>query len=606
MKKLLILVLALFCGQVWAQKVKPISSIKELVDSITTVVQQKKIPGLMLGITGRDSVLYAGGMGYADLIAHRRVDKQTLFRMGSITKSIVALAIMKLTEEGKLKLTDKLRDLAPEIPFHNPWESTDPVRVVNLLDHTTGFDDFKLNRMYSLARTDFDTKQMMLLQTPSMICRWRPSERFSYNNVNYAILGYLIAKRTGLSYDRYLTEAVMRPLGMVHSNFNLYSKYPLRDAKEYTMQDGKLQQVPSATFLIGPAGALWADSEDMVRLVQCFLGNTHGVIKQSSIEKMEQSQSSLSSRAGILGGYGAGIENFDGFRGHSGMLGTFRSCYRYNRELGLGFVVCSNGNGLASIENLITAFLSQGQSPKKGKTTTLDKKAIAPYLGYYQVENPRFKLLGFIDRLLLLKVEQRNDRLQFNMLVKKFKVLPTGQLTFTNSALNTPNIAFFRNKNKRVLVMNGRYCEQVSGAWALISRSILLISCLLVTLSFIPAFVTCVRKRKYSRQERLMSGLPVLATVCLAMAMLAFGTVYSSSHLLYKLATVTTSSVLIFAGTLFFGLLSVVNFVYSLSYFNASRNRFLSWYLLATALSLMIITVFLLSNGWLGLRTWAL
>ncbi|MCK8495254.1 beta-lactamase family protein [Spirosoma sp. RP8] len=606
MKKLLILVLALFCGQVWAQKVKPISSIKELVDSITTVVQQKKIPGLMLGITGRDSVLYAGGMGYADLIAHRRVDKQTLFRMGSITKSIVALAIMKLTEEGKLKLTDKLRDLAPEIPFHNPWESTDPVRVVNLLEHTTGFDDFKLNRMYSLARTDFDTKQMMLLQTPSMICRWRPSERFSYNNVNYAILGYLIAKRTGLSYDRYLTEAVMRPLGMVHSNFNLYSKYPLRDAKEYTMQDGKLQQVPSATFLIGPAGALWADSEDMVRLVQCFLGNTHGVIKQSSIEKMEQSQSSLSSRAGILGGYGAGIENFDGFRGHSGMLGTFRSCYRYNRDLGLGFVVCSNGNGLASIENLITTLLSKGRLPKKDKTTALDKKAITPYLGYYQVENPRFELLGFIDRLLLLKVGEENDTLQFNLLVKKFKVLPTGPLTFTNSASNTPNIGFFRNKNKRVLVINGRYCEQVSGAWALISRSILLIACLLATLSFVPALVIFITKQRYSHQERLMSGLPVLATLFLATAMLAFGTVYSSSHLLYKLAHVTTTSVLIFAGPLFFGLLSVVNFVYSLSYFNASRNRFLSWYLLATALSLMIITVFLLSNGWLGLRTWAL
>ncbi|MVM40748.1 serine hydrolase [Spirosoma sp. HMF3257] len=488
MKKLLILYLALFCGQVWAQKAKPINSIKELVDSITTIVQQKKIPGLMLGITNRDSVLYAGGIGYADLNAHRRVNKQTLFRMGSITKSIVALAIMKLAENGKIRLTDKLRDLAPEIPVHNPWESTNPVQVVNLLEHTTGFDDFKLNRMYSLAPTELDARQMMRLQTSSMICRWRPSERFSYNNVNYAILGYLIAKLSGISYDRYLTETIMRPLGMVHSNFNLYSQHPLLDAKEYTMQEGKLQLVPSATFLIGPAGALWSDAEDMVRLIQCFLGNTHGVIRQSSLERMEQPQSSLSARAGIRSGYGAGTEDFDGFRGHSGILGTFRSCYRYNRDLGLGFVVCSNGNGLATIESLITTFLLQGRSLPKGKTTALDKKAITPYLGYYQVENPRFKILGFVDRLLLLKVEQEDDTVQFNMLVKKFKVLPTGPLIFTNSAFNTSTIVFLKNGNKRILVMNGRYCEQVSGIWALTSRSILLVSCLLAVLSFMPPY----------------------------------------------------------------------------------------------------------------------
>ena len=558
----------------------------------------------MLGITNRDSVLYAGGIGYAALNAHRRVNKQTLFRMGSITKSIVALAIMKLAENGKIRLTDKLRDLAPEIPVHNPWESTNPVQVVNLLEHTTGFDDFKLNRMYSLSPTELDASQMMLLQTSSMICRWRPSERFSYNNVNYAILGYLIAKLSGISYDRYLTETIMRPLDMVHSNFNLYSQYPLLDAKEYTMQDGKLQLVPSATFLIGPAGALWSDAEDMARLIQCFLGNTHGVIKQSSIERMEQPQSSLSARAGIRSGYGAGTEDFDGFRGHSGLLGTFRSCYRYNRDLGLGFVVCSNGNGLATIESLITTFLLQGRSLPKGKTTALDKKAITPYLGYYQVENPRFKILGFVDRLLLLKVEQEDDTLQFNILVKKFKVLPNGPLLFTNSAFNTSNIVFLKNGNKRILVMNGRYCEQVSGIWALISRSILLVSCLLAALSFMPPILTLVGKQKHSRQKRLMSGLPVVATSCLAIAILAFGTVYNSSHLLYKLTSMTTTSLLIFGGTLLFGLLSIANLAYTLAYFNVSRNRLLAWYGLATAASLIVVTIFLLTNGWLGLRTW--
>ena len=64
---------------------------------------------------------------------------ETLFRIGSVSKSFAALAALKLQEEGKLKLTDTVRQWVPEVAFTNPWEATDPVRLVHLMEHTTGF-----------------------------------------------------------------------------------------------------------------------------------------------------------------------------------------------------------------------------------------------------------------------------------------------------------------------------------------------------------------------------------------------------------------------------------------------------------------------------------
>ena len=71
------------------------------------------------------------------------------FRVGSISKSFVALALLKLQEEGKINLEARLQDVAPEVPVKNRWESKNPVRIVNLLEHTAGFDDMEAAEVYN-------------------------------------------------------------------------------------------------------------------------------------------------------------------------------------------------------------------------------------------------------------------------------------------------------------------------------------------------------------------------------------------------------------------------------------------------------------------------
>src|SRR4030095_2341065 len=472
---ILSLVLLSFTTVSFSQKIESINSIKQLTDSIEAIMKQEHIVGLMLGITTKDSVLFSGGFGYADLDTRRNVNESTLFRMGSITKMFVSIGVMKLVNEGKLKLDDELKKIAPEVPFQNKWEATKPVRLVHLLEHTTGFDDIKLNRMYSLDTKENTGIDMMLVHKNSMICRWKPGERFAYSNPNYAILGYIIEKLSGKPYNQYLTENILIPLGMMNSNFNLRSKHPQQDVKEYIVKNGKTIPVRSVTLLSGPPGALWSNADEMVRFVQLFLRNGDSLFSANTITEIETAHSSLAARSGQKNGYSLGNDNtFFGyskfpFRGHGGLTGTCFSSLKYNRELGIGFVLASNSNNNNyRIEKLIVSYFEQNILAKDLPIQSIDKKAIEPFLGRYQFESPRNEIRAFSDKLQNApKIYFKNGKLYFKPLIgEPSELLQTGTMTFAFRGMNMPLICFTKNDQGKNVMIGGTYYEQTSNFWA--------------------------------------------------------------------------------------------------------------------------------------------
>src|SRR5262245_43666417 len=116
-------------------------SVDELRQRIEKVVADTKTPALGIALVNREGAYWVAGLGKADLKSGKPANEDTLFRIGSISKMFAALSILKLAEQGKLSLDDKVRDRAPEVEFQNPWEDSHPVRIVHLLEHTTGWDD---------------------------------------------------------------------------------------------------------------------------------------------------------------------------------------------------------------------------------------------------------------------------------------------------------------------------------------------------------------------------------------------------------------------------------------------------------------------------------
>jgi len=614
----LILILFSFATVSFSQKIESINSIKQLTDSIETIMKQENITGLMLGITTKDSVLFSGGFGYSDLDAKRRVDEKTLFRMGSITKMFVSLGIMKLVNEGKLKLDDELKKIAPEVPFQNKWENTNPVRIVHLLEHTSAFDDIKLNRMYSFDTTENSGIEMMLVHKHSMVCRWKPGERFAYSNPNYAILGYIIEKISGKPYNQYLTENILTPLGMMNSNFNLRSKFPEKDVKEFIVKNGKTIPVRSVTLLSGPQGALWSNAEDMMRFLQLFLRNGSPLFTANTITEIETTHSSLAARSGQKNGYSLGNDNtFFGysklpFRGHGGLTGTCFSSFKYNRELGIGFVLASNSNNANSrIEELIVSYLEQNIPANNLPTQPIDKKAIEPFLGRYQFESPRNEISAFSDKFQNApKIYFKNGRLYFKPLIgDRSELLQTGPMTFTWRGMNMPLICFTKNDHgKNVMMIGGSYYEQTSNFWAMFKRVIIIIALVFALSSFILgiASVIGVIIGKLTWRKLIPRIIPMIGFGLLVLAVLNLLEVQNYTYKLAELNTINLRTMIIFGGTLAFGIASIVSLFFSIRMFSKQKKRWFAYYFLLTSISLFFIAGILWQNGWIGLQTWAL
>jgi|SRR5687768_2460524 len=117
---------------------------EELRAEIGRVLEEGNTPGASIVVVRRDAEPWFAGLGVADVANRRPATAETLFRIGSVSKQFVSLAILHLADRGHLSLDDPVNTLVPDVPFENRWERTDPVRVVHLLEHTTGWDDIHL------------------------------------------------------------------------------------------------------------------------------------------------------------------------------------------------------------------------------------------------------------------------------------------------------------------------------------------------------------------------------------------------------------------------------------------------------------------------------
>lgn len=616
-KKCLFSLVLLLTGTSCFTQQKKQLSLQQVLDSVQSIVATDHTPGLMLGITGKDSTVFSGGFGFADVQSGRKVNAQTLFRMGSITKMFVSLAILQLVHEGKLGLQDEVKKIAPAIPFKNDWEQQHPVRIVHLLEHTAGFDDMKLNRMCSQDEKEYTGKEMVLLQKNSLISRWPPGERFAYSNPGYVLLGYIIEKISGQSYERYIAEHIFAPLGMQHSNLHTRSKIPAADTKQYVVHGGKIIEVPSVNVLMAPAGTLWSCADDMLKFLRLFLANGQPLFTASLIHEMETVHSTRAAKSGLVDGYAPGnssmlLYNNYGWRGYGGLMGTCFSTFAYNRSLGAGFIISSNGNQQNyRVEQLVADFLEQGFPVSKTDTMATDLAAITPFLGQYQFENPRNEIGAFKDKLLNTPALVLENELLFvkPLLGEKFRLVQTAPAKFAMEGANAATVVFTRNENgQRVMIMNGEYFEQVPAItvkwkrWAaLLAVAFALSAVLAGFFSLMGYFMGRVQKN-----QLLLRVLPAFAAALLVWAVLSLLQVQTESYLLSELTDINSRTLIIFLGTLLFGASSMLHLILVLRKLKQFEKKLYVYYWLATALSLCYISFVLFQNGWIGLRTWTM
>lgn len=596
-------------------------TLSELQQAMKDVLDKEHVPGAGVALVAGGQVLWCGGIGKADLAANRAVTCDTEFRVGSISKTFVALSLLKLQEEGKINLYSRLQDVAPEIPFQNRWEASHPVRIVNLLEHTAGFDDMEFSEVYNLRdKYEFPLLDVFKLYRKPQITRWPPGTRMSYSNPGNAVAGYLIERITGKPFDQYIRETFLRPMGMEKAD------YPFTDANKPLLAVGYEGNPPKAGgypfIYLRPAGDLKASPGELAKLVQLMLrrGKTEDaqLVKPESILRMETPETTLAAKNGLRLGYGlcnySSVEGGVVTHGHDGGIDGFISSYRYMPEQNWGYVVLvnstSSGKALQDLNLLAIDFLSKDfpkpqQTPIAATSSDLEK-----FAGYYAPRSPRNQLFAFLDDLAGgTRIRVTNGKLtRSGLFGQPEPLLYMGKNVFRAAKEPEGTTIFFANESGGMALagygLQGiPYSERSSLAVPFI-RIALLVLCLFLMLTSLPyalvwLFLKLVGTMKDVRHLSVRVA-PLLATLAFLLVPICFLKLNGP-----EIGTFNLWSAGIFLGTFFFPLLSIAGLILVLRVPKEEIHRGVRIHSLLTSSACCVITGFLLSWHLLGLRLWA-
>ncbi len=201
-------------------------SIPQIDRVMASFLERHRVPGVSVAITDHGRLVHASGYGYADLAQRAPVTTDSLFRIASISKPVTAVAIVKLIEEGKLKLDDKVFDILPFEPHLEPEAKVDErqreITIRHLLEHRGGWDrDLSHDAMFKavefaqlLGKAPPAGPAEVIKVMSGAPLDFTPGERYAYSNYGYCLLGRVIEKLTGKPYGDYMTEEVLKPMGI--------------------------------------------------------------------------------------------------------------------------------------------------------------------------------------------------------------------------------------------------------------------------------------------------------------------------------------------------------------------------------------------------------
>jgi CubicO group peptidase (beta-lactamase class C family) len=571
------------------------------------------IPGATVAIIENGQVVFAKGYGFADVAAKKPATPDSVFRAGSISKSLTGIAIMTLVEQGKLSLDGRLADLAPEVKFQNRWEATDPVRLVHLLEHTTGWPDISL-RVLLLDGKGWSLLRGVQNASPEFVCRWKPGLHMVYNNAGPAVAGVILAKAAGQDFDGYLRDRVLRPMGMATADFALPADLAARMAKSYD-PDGT--ETYYQTITLAPAGSLAISARELAQLVRFFLGrgtvDGRQILAPASVARIERSESTLAGRAGLTNGYGLGnAPLFDSgvtFRGHNGGIDSFTSVYGYSLRNNSGYVLMANGGEgvdfATPLAHWVETYLTRGLSPVQAPAAVpVDPKELAGFAGIYRPITPANALIRpFQEVLGLSRVSVRDGKLVSSG--KEFT--PVGAHSFQRADRDEPSLAFVEEGGER-FKMSDHGSAQKEPLWSVaVSFAVigLLVIGVFISVVMLPIWLIALfRGRLVERGGALVRFLPVgaLATLLLTFALPLAVIASGSTTAMHRLGEPGPYSITILLCSLAFPILAAWGLWRSLHAREA--KLFVRLYARATTLAVLLFAVYAAAIGWVGVMTW--
>jgi len=442
-----------------------------------------QVPGVSIGFAKDGQLFYKNGFGFRDVERQLGVTIDTVFGIGSITKSFTCVAIMQLQEAGKLSVHDPVVKYLPEfrlkhmdvgqITIHHFMTNTSGIpplptffaMVMRSLEANGAEDHFSFPESNRGDTVPIDTYEelMHVISTLDIELLGPPGTEFSYSNDCFALLGAIINRVSGKSYELYVKEHILEPIGMEHTRFfleelngyenitNLYIMHDIGDHKE-VISSPNWWDFPAARA----AGALKSTVRDMLRYTDMFCkgGLTAGgkrILAPESVRQMMMPYFSTDMTPGQYYGYGLTItSDYYGKKlvEHSGGIKGVTAQMCFFPETGLA------GVGLSNIEmSPVLAIMSgalnslENRPPESShldsRNYSVSEEAMHQFVGDYQSRE-----FG------TLPVRLENGQLMLSFLGENHVMRPFDEDLFLVRAFGTDSSArFIRDGNKETIRM---------------------------------------------------------------------------------------------------------------------------------------------------------
>ena len=285
MKKLLTLALLLAGSIANAQDVA--AQAQELLNQHIT---QNISTGISAGYASSENILWLGYAGQANEETEKVVDATTIFRMASIAKPITAIATLQLVEKGKLDLDQPISSYLPDFPIK---EGT-AITARHLLQHSSGIGGYKSSKE-SETKKEYPTLLDAINVFKDRPLRFKPGTDFYYTSYGYVVLGWVIEKVSGQSYETYVQEHILDKAGMRNTGIESFANPPdgqtsfysqkNRLTKDYDAADNKLKKLDRTNLSNRtPGGGFYTTAADLLKFGQAIL--TEKLIKEKSTNLM--------------------------------------------------------------------------------------------------------------------------------------------------------------------------------------------------------------------------------------------------------------------------------------------------------------------------------
>jgi CubicO group peptidase (beta-lactamase class C family) len=354
----------------------------ELEQLVRREQRDKRLPSIAAAVTRAGEPVWETAVGAADVRAEREATPDTQYRVGSITKTFTAAAIMQLRDEGKLDLEDRL-DSYIEGAAHVPT-------LRRLLSHTSGLqrethDDAWLRAQFAAVRElveTFDRAEQVL----------PPGARFHYSNLAFALLGIVVERVSGVPYREYVEQRLLRPLGLARTSFD--PQEPA--ATGYLVQpyvEAAWEETPVQTGAWIAAGQLWGTVRDLCRWAAFLAEPDESVLRRETVAEMRTVQS-IDDHARWTGGYGLGLmlrrQGERIFAGHGGSMPGFIAGVYVSPSDKVAAAVLTNSSS-AAVGDLVLALVAATAArwpvpPEPWRVEQPPPDEVVPLLGIWFME----------------------------------------------------------------------------------------------------------------------------------------------------------------------------------------------------------------------------